>query len=696
MAVLQKIRDKAGLAVSIIIALALLSFIIDPGTLQNVMNATSSKYDVGQIAGKRISYADFQDDIEKFKQINEILTGSTVQNEQTQQQVRDAAWQNLIDKYLFTKKAKAAGIFVGDEEMLNLTIGDNPSAIIAGNPMFMDQEGKFSPDAVKEFVSTLSDDQSGRSKLFWDYLQNTVFVQQYYGKYSALFANSEVDNAIMTKHAVDENNSVANVDFVLAGYPMQKDSSIVISDAEVKKFYKAHKEDFRQFANRDVDFVMFEVTPSAKDIEDTRAEFTKNYEEFISTDNIKNFIVKNSDQPYSEAWYGKGEFAELSDDIENFVFSGAEYSDIFQEGNIFRAARVIASAQIPDSAYVKHILLQGADAKAKADSLLDVVKKGGDFQALVQEFSADQNSAADGHLGNIGWMTQNYMIPGFESVLTATTGQPFVLNTRYGSHVVIVSNKTAPRAKKQVAIYEKETTPSQETYNDAYSRANNFTALAGGKLEGFRKAADSLGVYAHPMDHVLESTSNYAGVENAKEVTRWIFDAKKGSVSNIITVNNNYFFVVALRNIYKEGIADIATVRPMIENKLYADKMYEAKKADVAEKIKGLASLTEIAEKLNTVVENDPDLSLSVFGSQANDPSLVGGVLGAKDGEISGPVAGEMGVYVFKVLSRQTGSFYTDSDAKNLAAQKAQYKTQQVMPEMSKLAGVKDNRARFY
>ena len=134
----------------------------------------------------------------------------------------------------------------------------------------------------------------------------------------------------------------------------------------------------------------------------------------------------------------------------------------------------------------------------------------------------------------------------------------------------------------------------------------------------------------------------------------------------------------------------------MIENKLYADKMYEAKKADVAEKIKGLTSLTEIAEKLNTVVENDPDLSLSVFGSQANDPSLVGGVLGAKDGEICGPVAGEMGVYVFKVLGRQTGSFYTDSDAKNLAAQKAQYSTQMIIPVMEEAAGVVDNRARYF
>ena len=38
MAALEKIRSKFGLAVSILIALALLSFIIDPGTLQTAIN----------------------------------------------------------------------------------------------------------------------------------------------------------------------------------------------------------------------------------------------------------------------------------------------------------------------------------------------------------------------------------------------------------------------------------------------------------------------------------------------------------------------------------------------------------------------------------------------------------------------------------------------------------------------------------
>ena len=66
MAVLEKIRVKFGLAASIIIALGLLSFIIDPSEIASAFQSMSSKNDVGNINGKAISYTDFQADIEEF------------------------------------------------------------------------------------------------------------------------------------------------------------------------------------------------------------------------------------------------------------------------------------------------------------------------------------------------------------------------------------------------------------------------------------------------------------------------------------------------------------------------------------------------------------------------------------------------------------------------------------------------------
>ena len=104
MAVLETIRVKLGILITVLIAVALLSFIIDPTTLQSVSSSMSSKYGVGEIDGKSISYNDFQADVEKFTAINEIVSGSTVHNEQQQIAVRNAAWQSLLDKYLFVSR----------------------------------------------------------------------------------------------------------------------------------------------------------------------------------------------------------------------------------------------------------------------------------------------------------------------------------------------------------------------------------------------------------------------------------------------------------------------------------------------------------------------------------------------------------------------------------------------------------------
>ncbi|MBR0084965.1 MAG: peptidylprolyl isomerase, partial [Lachnospiraceae bacterium] len=54
------------------------------------------------------------------------------------------------------------------------------------------------------------------------------------------------------------------------------------------------------------------------------------------------------------------------------------------------------------------------------------------------ETPSPPQKSADGENGNIGWMTQNMMIPGFESVLTAKVGQPYVITTQYGTHIVEV------------------------------------------------------------------------------------------------------------------------------------------------------------------------------------------------------------------------------------------------------------------
>ena len=694
MAILQKTREKAGMAVSIIIALALLSFIIDPQTLETAFNAMSSRNDVGVINGKTISYLDFQQDVDKFTTINEMVTGSSAQSEQQQEQVRNAAWQSLLDRYLFVKNAKAAGIRVGEEEMKDLLAGDIISPVVSQNPAFMDENGNFSKEALQNLINNISQDQTGRLKEYWNYIQNTVYTQQFYAKYGSLFTNSNFQNPLMLRRSIAENNNTTNVDFVMVpNYGM--DTTVKVSGDEIRKYYESHKKMFKQNASRDMEYVVFEVNPSEADINAANEAMGKVYDEFSTTDNMKSFLARNSEKSLNEYWYKAGELSTVNSGISEFVDANTQgTSPIVSDNNVFYAARIMATAQIPDSVYVRHILLQGA-TETKADSLLNVLVKGENFSNVAASYSADTRSAADGEQGNVGWMTQTYMIPGFESVLTAQVGKPYIVKTQYGTHIVEVAKRTAPVAKKQVAILEKTALASGETFNSYYAQASKFSKIAAGKYNNYKAAVDSMGLYSHPMK-VTEATSSYGSISQAKEVTRWVFDNKVGKVSEIITVNNNFLFVATVTGIHKEGIAKIDEVKEAIRQQLYAQKASEKAAADIALKIQGISDLQAIADTLHSSVSTGVDVRFASLAGQGLDPKFIGAASVAPEGKICGPVAGTIGTYIFKVNTRDTGSFYTEDDARNAAAQMNNYTTQMILPVMMMESDVRDHRARFY
>ena len=436
MAVLQKLRGW-GVVLSILVALPLLLFIIDPQQIMQTVQSVSSRNDVGKINGKSVSYMDFQQDVDRFQSIHEIMTGTSSTSEQGQQQVRDAAWQSLIDKYLFEPEAEAAGLQVGKDEMIDLTVGDNVSPLISSNPYFVDENGTFSPQRLTEFVQAVNGgDADPRFSQYWDYLQQSVKTSQLYNKYNSIFSAGNIENKLMLGNAIKGNNETANVEFVMVPLTFANDSSVVVSDQEIKDYYNAHKDLYFQNAARDIEYAVFEVVPSAEDIAAQSADFTRLYDEFASTENVRSFLQRNSDTQYSDYYYKTGELNSVNGEVEAFVAANnAGTSPVIQAGNTFYAARILDNAMLPDSVYVRHILLQGMDAKHVADSLVKEIK-GNNFSTLATLYSVDKGSAADGENGNIGWMTQNMMIEGFESVMTAKIGVPYVITTQYGTHIV--------------------------------------------------------------------------------------------------------------------------------------------------------------------------------------------------------------------------------------------------------------------
>jgi len=695
MAALETIRTKFGIGASLIIAFGLLLFLVNPSDIIQTIQSASSKYDVGKINGKSISYQDFEVETRKFSEIREMLTGTSASSEQVQRQTRQQAWQSLVDEYLVIPTIEKAGIRVGQQEIIDLFIGDEVSPVISNSGIFTDENGNFSVAAVRTFMEQVTADESGRGVLLRDYLQNAVRSERYSSKYNSLFTAASYVNSLEQKRAIEENNTTANVAFVVVPNSYSPvDSTVVISDASIKSYYDSHKDKFQQKATRDIEYAVFEVTPSPADVNAQNEEFVSLYDEFAATDNVRAFLQRNSDRQWTDRWYKAGELRSVNREVDAFVSENGEgVSPVIRYGKSFFAARIMEKAMLPDSVYVRHIMFAGDSARIKANDVLAKLTRT-NFAAMATIYSLDKGNAVDGEQGNLGWMTQNSLIPGFEPVLTAQAGKPFIVNTQYGTHIVEVTRATKPVEKKKVAVFEKATLPSKATYADTYNKANLLATRAAGKAANYRAACDSTGIYSRKLT-INEGTDNYGAISHAKEVTRWAFDNKPGKASGIITVDNNYFFVVAVNGAHKEGLAKLDEVSGNIRNQLYREAYSQKKAAEIAADIEGLASIEAVAEKLGTTVSNLSDVTFSTSSASSTEPAFVGAVAAAKEGVVSGPVAGTMGTYVFQVNGRETGSYYTEDDARAAQARIDAYHTQMLLSVMSD-KGVTDHRERFF
>ncbi|PKO97470.1 MAG: hypothetical protein CVU12_00360 [Bacteroidetes bacterium HGW-Bacteroidetes-7] len=699
MAVLEKIRVKMGVFITAIIGLALLSFIIDADTLQSAVSVFSSKYDVGEMDGKSISYQDFQKRVDYFNRINQIVSGSASIDEQASEMILRSAWQDLLSDNVIVPFIESAGVAVGEEEMFDLSQGKNISQVLAREQAFIGENGTFDRNLLVQFIKAIPMDESGNLATYWDYLEKNMMVDQLVGKYVTLLAKSNIQNPVELRRSIVDNNVTSDVSFIVQPYSFAEDTTIVVSKQEVKEYYNKHKHNFDQPASRDLEYVLFEVVPSMEDINAAEEDIEKLMEEFSTSDNLRLFLARNSDKPLDTYYYKAGELASKSPVLDSFAFK-AKYTDIlpaFKDGNTFKAARISSIKQIPDSVFVQHILLPNQDkalAKKGADSLIALIEKGADFTQVASENTLDRNPNTIP--GEIGWLTQSAMIPGFDTCFVATPGKLFTHETQYGLHIINVKERTKPINKVQLAVLEKAAVAGRETYQGFYAKANELASRSEGKIAKFNEVTKEMDIFPMPAYNIAEGAKSIANYPNTREISRWAYDAKVGDVSQIISVDNKYFFIVALTKVREKGVPALESIEKEIATVIRREKANEKLVASIKEKTNGLTSLEAIAEALGTTVSKQTGVSFGAPGSQQFDPKFIGFVAGATPNTLVGPVAGNIGAYIFTVDSRETGAFFTEDDAKARSNQVFGYQVQMIPTILEKAAKVIDNRAKFF
>ncbi len=685
MAVLEKIRVKFGILITVLVALALLSFILDPTTLRSAFDRFSSDNKVGTMNGKSVSYKEFYEELNTYTEIAKMM-GQNPSSEEQQAQLRDAAWQSIFDNEVFIPKAEAAGLSVGEEEMLDLTQGNNISPVLLQQGLFLDRDGNFSRETLVDFVQSIDSDDSGNSAAYWSFLEEGVFRNQLYAKYASLLEKSDVLSDLEKARLVADGNVTADVDFVFEPISFVTDSTVTVSSEEIRRYFNDHKEQFKQPANRDIEYVMWEVVPSAQDYADTKAEFDALYEDFAKADNLKAFVTLNSDSKWNPYYFTEDQLS-VTPEFQQTAFHApvGTVSPVVTEDKAYAAMRVADVRMMADSAHVYYKVYPYSQ-EAEADVFVNNQLRKTDISQFTE----------------MGWITQDFILANGLNELDAAFDSPqkvFKVKNVNNQAIlaVYVPERTKALKKVQVATLMKNVLPSDETYRDFQMKAVEFADACDGKYENFQKLSQEQNLPVIPINNMLQTNRRIGPADNAREVVSWVFDkkTKAGQVSDLKIVDNKYYFVTAVTKVRKEGYADIQDVASDISSLLQARKTVAVKLDEVNEKIAGLTTLEQVAEALGTTVSHYPGISFGSTQFNQNDPALVGAVAAAPEGTIQ-TVGGNVGVYVFEVSNRTAGNFFSENDAATQLARKASWHNSILQSVIANEADIKDNRARFF
>lgn len=701
MAVLEKMRKRMGVFISIVIAIALLAFIVNPEDLQRVAAMFSSKYDVGKIAGKSINQQEFSKRVDYYNGIAK-LTGQTGSSEEENERANNEAWNSFVADNVLIPACEKAGIKIGESEIEDMCGGVDISPVLRSEAAFMDDNGLFNKDQFQHFIESIDGDETGQLAAYWGYLENNMMQERMFTKYAAMIAKSTVANKLQTRREIAENNNSYDVDFVIAPLSYERDTTVKVSNEEIKKYYEQIRPALKKFETRDGEIVVLPIEPSEKDVKAAQEEMEKLYEEFktLPDSDMKAFLTKNSDTPFNDLFFKSEDLREVSAILSDFAADkkAGDFLETQHYDNQFVAAKILEVASRPDSVYLKYIPV--ADEKT-ADSIISVLKGGADFTALASQYVQAQRG---GEPGTLGWVTEPIVYANFPAAFmqsfTAKSGDLFKVDA--GGYYVItkVDQLTKPVRKVKVAVLSRNATASQETFSAVYAEAGKVLDAAQKNIDKMEDYAFKNNIEVVPANGMVGGLKNIGSYDNMKEATRWMFDAKEGQISDIITVNNKYYVIAALKKIHPAGYASLEDMTPQVKEYLTVKKTVEHMADECKAKVGDATDLEAVSEKLNTTVSSINDVTFSSLSSgQQLDPLFVGyiakaGAEGNKN--IVGPVKGSLGVYYFQIKDNKMGAFYTENDAQN-KADNAVYSILNVLPQvMCNDADVVDQRYKFY
>ena len=282
MATLNTLRTRGGIIVSIVIGLALIAFLLgdllSSGT--GLMNARKMK--VGEIDGTTIGYIEYTNRADLLTSVAQAMSGKDALTAEEQDQTRNLAWESMIMKYAYQPGFEELGLMAGEGEQVDMVSGVYISPIIGGT--FVNRNGVFDPAMLKNFIDNVDADQSGRAAMMWNYMKEQMVDQRVMSKYVTLITKGLFVNDLEVELGLEAANHTYDARFVMQEYRTIPDSTVTVSDSEIRSYYKSHKNMFKQIASRDIEYVMFDMLPSKEDYAEAEKYINELAAEFAASE----------------------------------------------------------------------------------------------------------------------------------------------------------------------------------------------------------------------------------------------------------------------------------------------------------------------------------------------------------------------------------------------------------------------------
>jgi len=473
MSVIQKIQEKYAKLMAVIIAVALLTFVVMLAFENGGSLFRGQENIVGAINGKKIdalSFSKIIDQQEAGMERQGYPPGAALR-----QQAIETAWNEELRRIVMTTELDKLGMRIGKKEIGDILYGANPPQDL--KQQFTDEKtGAYNALMAKQQIDQMMKSKQTppeQKEQFNQYISQLEFMRLN-DKYNALLTNTANFPKWLIEKQNADNSQLAKVSLVREFYTSIPDSAVTISDKEIEDFINKHKDDYKQDENRSIAYVAFSALPTAADTSATREKILGLKPGLDSTKDLQQFLESQGVQSFYDGYINGSKIQIAAKDSIFKIPVGSVYGP-YLDGGSYSLAKLIGVRSQPDTVNVRHILIatvqrdpqtgqsqpvrDSASARKLIDSIQTAIRNGSSFDSLVK-LSEDPGSKEKG--GLYEKVTAGGMVPPFnEFIFGNPVGTKGIVKTEYGYHYVEILSQKGSSPAYKIAYLSQQIEASQ-------------------------------------------------------------------------------------------------------------------------------------------------------------------------------------------------------------------------------------------